>query len=111
MSSVPIKVAVRIRPFLQNENERSDSQNKNIFHVLQDNQLVIKPVVGCTGQGSTTEVKSYSFDYVFDSSSNQSQVFEAVQPLVDNFLKGFTSSVLAYGQVSPFYNTRIIIMN
>ena len=104
MSGNSIKVAVRIRPQLPQEEDQalaaSDSplvhrQSPSIFQVLPDNQLVIKPVVN-----STSEIKSFSFDYVFDETAHQPQIFEeAVKPLVDGFLLGTSASVLAYGQV------------
>ena len=44
--------------------------------------------------------KSFTFDHIFDTRSNQEDVYrESVRPLVDRFLEGFNATILAYGQV------------
>lgn len=47
--------------------------------------------------------KSFTFDYVFDTTSQQSDVYqESVSPLLNKFLEGFNATILAYGQVLHF---------
>lgn len=44
--------------------------------------------------------KAFTFDYVFDVDSVQSEVYNAcVERLVEGALKGYNATVLAYGQV------------
>ena len=44
--------------------------------------------------------KAFTFDFVFDMSSLQSQLYdECVEGLVLGALKGYNATVLAYGQV------------
>lgn len=44
-------------------------------------------------------VHQFSFDHVFGSSTKQKQIFEEMgMPVVNNVLRGFNGSILAYGQ-------------
>ena len=40
------------------------------------------------------------YDKVFDGTSSQSEVFDAVRPLLSNVLNGFNACIFAYGQTS-----------
>ncbi len=40
----------------------------------------------------------FEFDGVFQKEIDQMQLYEAVQPMVDSFLKGNNSCIFAYGQ-------------
>lgn len=43
--------------------------------------------------------QKYTFDRIFDSDSNQKQVFDgAIEPVVQSVMEGFNGTVLAYGQ-------------
>lgn len=45
--------------------------------------------------------KAFTFDYVYDVSSLQSEIYgSCVERLVDGALKGYNATVLAYGQVN-----------
>lgn len=45
--------------------------------------------------------KSFTYDFVFDTESDQGSVFQTtVAPLVNGSLQGYNATVLAYGQVS-----------
>lgn len=45
--------------------------------------------------------KAFTYDYVFDVSSSQAQIYgDCVERLVDGALKGYNGTVLAYGQVN-----------
>ncbi|XP_019460523.1 PREDICTED: kinesin-like protein KIN-12F isoform X1 [Lupinus angustifolius] len=76
-----VKVVVRIRP--SNTGER------------EGNQTVKKVSSGtlCVGD------RQFTFDSVFDSNSNQEDIFQTVGvPLVKNAIAGYNTSVLSYGQ-------------
>lgn len=45
--------------------------------------------------------KAFTYDYVFDVSSTQSEVYQqCVDRLVEGAMKGYNATVLAYGQVN-----------
>lgn len=45
--------------------------------------------------------KAFTYDYVFDVNSNQSDIYEqCVEKLVNGAMKGVNGTVLAYGQVN-----------
>ncbi|KAL4478316.1 hypothetical protein ABPG72_009552 [Tetrahymena utriculariae] len=84
-----IQVAVRIRP----SNERERKQNvKSILSIDQENlnKIWIE---------SKPESKSYIFDCVINSDVQQDKIFEKIgKPQADFCLKGYNSSIFAYGQ-------------
>ncbi|XP_012587719.1 PREDICTED: kinesin-like protein KIF21A [Condylura cristata] len=46
--------------------------------------------------------KAFTFDYMFDSTAQQQQVYaQCVERLVEGCFEGFNATVFAYGQVSP----------
>ena len=48
-----------------------------------------------------TEPIPYSYDYVFDMSTTQKQVYDiTVAPIVESVLDGYNGTILAYGQTS-----------
>ena len=87
--SKQIKVLVRCRPILQHEAEHSTES----ISVDKDAGTIRLN----TRQGNT---KEFSFDNVFDGSSTQESVYEKGEfsRTVDAVLKGFNSTVFAYGQ-------------
>lgn len=45
--------------------------------------------------------KAFTYDFVFDVDSDQSEIYEkCVERLIEGSLKGYNATVLAYGQVS-----------
>ncbi|KAK2639918.1 hypothetical protein Ddye_027713 [Dipteronia dyeriana] len=81
VSDPPVKVVVRIRPV--NDHERD--VNRTVRKVSSDSLSV--------GDRKLT------FDSVFDSNSNQEDIFQSVGvPLVENALAGYNATVLSYGQ-------------
>lgn len=51
--------------------------------------------------------KAFTYDYVFDVNSSQSEIYQdCVERLVNGALKGYNGTVLAYGQVK-FVKTQI----
>ncbi|KAJ3370897.1 Kinesin-like protein kif21b [Kappamyces sp. JEL0680] len=79
-----IKVAVRIKP-------ENDTQSTLV--VFPENQVGIKT------RENQQELKSFTFDFLFDSASSQEKIYqEAITELLEKFQKGFNATVLAYGQ-------------
>ncbi|XP_028769300.1 kinesin-like protein KIN-12F [Neltuma alba] len=77
----PVKVVVRIRP-ANNEGREGDEIIKKV-----------SPDTLCIAD------KQFTFDSVFDSKSNQEDIFHSVGvPLVKNSLAGYNTSLLSYGQ-------------
>jgi hypothetical protein len=83
-----VKVAVRVRPLSQKEINRG-----------------CKEVVSCSGKqinvaGETKDdTKNFTFDFCYDASSTQIQVFDDIaKPVLMKALDGFNGTVFAYGQ-------------
>ena len=77
-----ITVGVRVRPTKENEG--------NILQV-EDSQLVV----------DNDEKKLFNFDTVFKSDASQELVYQdLVQGKVDNFLDGFSATILVYGKLT-----------
>ncbi|XP_033168622.1 kinesin-like protein KIF21A [Drosophila mauritiana] len=80
-----VRVAVRIRP--QNSRELIDMCRICTTVTLGEPQIFL---------GSD---KAFTFDYVFDTNSNQCDIYsDCVEKLVDSTLHGYNATVLAYGQ-------------
>lgn len=48
--------------------------------------------------------KAFTYDFVFDVNSNQSEIYQTcVERLVDGAMKGYNATVLAYGQVCKLH--------
>lgn len=86
-SSSNIKVIARFRP--PNEVESSYSEGSIVEFLSEDScQITTKDFSG-----------SFTFDQVFDTESQQKQVFEySLRPTVEDLMKGYNGTVLAYGQ-------------
>ena len=81
-----IKVLVRIRPFLQNENSSSKGLNidsKNLQKI-----------------GVSKSLKKFeaTFDKVLPQDCNQNDVFDFISPCIDQIKQGLNCTILAYGQ-------------
>lgn len=43
--------------------------------------------------------KSFTFDYAYDETSDQHQIYnQCAQPIIQNFTKGYNSTIFCYGQ-------------
>ncbi|KAF5892965.1 chromosome-associated kinesin KIF4A, partial [Clarias magur] len=82
---IPVRVAVRCRPLVAKElNEGCQSC---LTFIPGEPQVVV---------GND---KAFTYDYVFDPSTEQEEVFNAaVSPLLSGLFKGYNATVLAYGQ-------------
>ena len=81
-----IKVAIRLRPFLQNENESNTGINMNPD---DDKTIMI-----------TKSLKTFrgTFDKILSVDSTQKDVFDFIKPCLSNIKKGNNCTILAYGQ-------------
>ena len=83
-----VKVAVRVRPM--NKNEINDNA-KEIINCDNNNVSIINPL--------TNNVKDFSFDYVFNNSSSNTDIYNTIgTDIVNNAIEGYNCSILAYGQ-------------
>ncbi|XP_069724201.1 chromosome-associated kinesin KIF4A isoform X2 [Phaenicophaeus curvirostris] len=83
--AIPVRVALRCRPLVPKE--LSEGCQMCLSFVPGEPQVVV---------GND---KSFTYDYVFDPSVEQEEVFTtAVAPLVRGIFKGYNATVLAYGQ-------------
>ncbi|OAD81141.1 hypothetical protein PHYBLDRAFT_26539, partial [Phycomyces blakesleeanus NRRL 1555(-)] len=79
------RVALRVRPLTQKE--RLSNCSECLAFIPDEPQILI---------GTD---KSFTYDYVFDSNINQTQVYsKAAAPLLHKFVDGFNATILAYGQ-------------
>ena len=86
MSTERIKVAIRIRPFLSNE----DPSNKSIQIVPEDDNTIILY--------KEPEIFQGTFNRIFSSDSTQKDVFDFIKPCLINIQSGINCTILAYGQ-------------
>ena len=92
------KVFVRIRPLLAKERMSQGSKNNSrIVQVVDEGESSNKLYVSeldYIGRGE----RSYTFDNIFNESSNNQQVFETtVSPLLHSILEGYNATCFAYG--------------
>ncbi|XP_073920576.1 chromosome-associated kinesin KIF4A isoform X2 [Castor canadensis] len=85
VKGIPVRVALRCRPLVSKE-------------VNEGCQMCLSFVPGEPQVVVGTD-KSFTYDFVFDPSTEQEEVFNtAVAPLIKGIFKGYNATVLAYGQ-------------
>ncbi|GAB6033179.1 hypothetical protein CHUAL_012786 [Chamberlinius hualienensis] len=85
MSCIPVRVALRCRPFVSQE--KCDGCQPCLQFIPNESQVVL---------GSK---KHFTFDYTFSEDVGQAKVFNScVMPMIDNVFKGYNVTVMAYGQ-------------
>ncbi|KAF2632241.1 kinesin [Macroventuria anomochaeta] len=93
-SKTAVKVAVRVRPPLKQEDPGFDLVPQRFrsprCHVTSPTSLSVDPASG--GR------KVFVFDRVFGEDVDQEGVFEYVSDSVNSFVEGYNVSILAYGQ-------------
>eukprot|EP00250_Pteridium_aquilinum_P021326 c25089_g1_i1 orf=2-2848(-) len=78
-----VKVIIRLRPL--NQREESEEATQIVERISRDSLFLAD--------------QNFTFDYVAGQDASQQSVYEMVgQPLVENCLQGFNSSIFAYGQ-------------
>jgi kinesin family protein 15 len=82
-----IKVIVRVRPM--SSTEKSAGRAENVVSVPTTDTVVLQ----------SSEPKPFTFDYVADSPTTQSEMFDMIgRPFTDSCLKGYNGCIFAYGQ-------------
>ncbi|XP_044162366.1 chromosome-associated kinesin KIF4A [Bufo gargarizans] len=82
---IPVRVALRCRPLVQKE--LNEGCKTCLTFVPGEPQVIV---------GND---KSFTYDYVFDPSAEQEEVYNsAVSSLIQGLFKGYNATVLAYGQ-------------
>ncbi|XP_075691783.1 chromosome-associated kinesin KIF4A [Rhinoderma darwinii] len=82
---IPVRVALRCRPLVQKE--INEGCKTCLTFVPGEPQVIVG------------NEKSFTYDYVFDPSAEQEEVYNtAVSPLIQGLFKGYNATVLAYGQ-------------
>ncbi|CAO2623563.1 Chromosome-associated kinesin KIF4 [Lemmus lemmus] len=85
VKGIPVRVALRCRPLVSKE--INEGCQTCLSFVPGEPQVVV---------GND---KSFTYDFVFDPSTEQEEVFNtAVAPLIKGIFKGYNATVLAYGQ-------------
>lgn len=91
-SGSSVQVAVRVRPI-------SEQEKKHGTLPVITASTADKTVTVIKGHGSRQAKSSFAFDNVFTGFSTQEEVFEGtLKPVISYVLKGFESTVFAYGQ-------------
>nr|XP_012803214.2 chromosome-associated kinesin KIF4A-like [Jaculus jaculus] len=82
---IPVRVALRCRPLVPRE-------------IGEGCQMCLSFVPGKPQVVVGTD-KSFTYDFVFDPSTEQEEIFNtAVAPLIKSLFKGYNATILAYGQ-------------
>ncbi|CAH6780270.1 Kif4a [Phodopus roborovskii] len=85
VKGIPVRVALRCRPLVSKE--INEGCQTCLSFVPGEPQVIV---------GTD---KSFTYDFVFDPSTEQEEVFNtAVAPLIKGIFKGYNATVLAYGQ-------------
>ncbi|VTZ66788.1 kinesin-8, putative [Plasmodium chabaudi chabaudi] len=93
-----MNVVIRCRPM---SNSEKNEGAKNVIKIMDNKMIVL--LDPCDNSDNVlrqnrTKEKRYCFDYVFDENSTQEDVYNnSVKPLVDAVIKGYNSTVFAYG--------------
>jgi hypothetical protein len=88
-----VKVVVRCRPL--NSTEIADNRQVIVAVDQKRGEIKIQNLKGDTGEAE----KVFAFDKVFDSNSNQEQVYkDTAFPIVESVLEGYNGTIFAYGQ-------------
>lgn len=93
-----MNVVIRCRPM---SNSEKNEGAKNVIKIMDNKMIVLLDPSDNTDnvlRQNRTKEKRYCFDYVFDENSTQEDVYNnSVKPLVDAVIKGYNSTVFAYG--------------
>ncbi|KAF7721381.1 hypothetical protein EC973_004810 [Apophysomyces ossiformis] len=85
MAATQVRVGLRVRPLTHKE--QISNCTECLSFIPNEPQILI---------GTD---KSFTYDYVFDTNTAQSQVYStAAGPLLEKFLDGYNATILAYGQ-------------
>lgn len=94
MEGKAVQVVVRLRPL--NDRESKGSTLPVVTASTDKSEVCI-----CRGQGNRQLKQAFNFDRVFTSFTSQQEVFQQTfleQGIIDDVLRGYESTVFAYGQ-------------
>ncbi|CAF1356233.1 unnamed protein product [Adineta ricciae] len=84
-SEFRVKVAIRVRPFLQRE--KTHEQKSCVAIHPQTNQIVVG------------DRKTFKYDFVFGPKTQQEELYETcIAPMLTNVFDGYNVTIFAYGQ-------------
>ena len=101
MSQRNIEVAVRVRPFLPQDNDKASDKQLLQYNGKKSLRLPLKLQRDRPSNfdNSSREEKVFSFDYVFTANATQLDVYKdtGMEHLVSQALDGYNATVFAYG--------------
>jgi hypothetical protein len=97
-SVAQVKVAVRVRPLTPKEHLQNTNECISYLPSTTTSHSHGSPSQGGGETLLLDSTRSFTFDYIFQPSSSQSAVFQAVHGMCSKFVDGFNTTVLAYGQ-------------
>ena len=90
MSSSNVKVCVRLRPLIVDENTTTSSLKSLPITISEGNKVLIT---------KSQHTKEFHFDSVFEDDKSNEIIYEkTIAPLIQSCLRGFNGTVFAYGQ-------------
>jgi kinesin family protein 5 len=96
MSSVGVRVVVRVRPANEREKREIKASSEDFAYSIQNSSSAQS--ISLTGRSLSAPFDA-AFDNIFDSDSSQEQLFQTVAlPTVQDVLNGYNGTILAYGQ-------------
>ncbi|KAG1463310.1 hypothetical protein G6F56_005310 [Rhizopus delemar] len=88
MSVCTVRVALRVRPFL----EKEESKNYITFTPEQPHVII-------------NQRTPFTFDHVYSPFVSQEEVYQsAIRPLFEQFIKGYNATILAYGMGISYHH-------
>ncbi|EUT83719.1 hypothetical protein PFAG_03593 [Plasmodium falciparum Santa Lucia] len=94
-----IKVFLRIKPNVENFTNLIN-EDCTIYKV-QNNQLHLYEKKKSYNDMNELKTKTFNFNHIFDTHVKQNEIFDILgKNLVNNFMNGYNSSILAYGNTN-----------
>ena len=96
-----MQVAVRLRPMWKKEKDKGEL---SIVKILDRNVVILMDPADVMAEDKVlgknrTKEKQYAFDFAFDDSTPQLEIFKnTTKFLCEGVLNGYNSTVFAYGQ-------------
>ncbi|KAH0574402.1 Kinesin-like protein [Spironucleus salmonicida] len=90
------QVLLRVRPMIQREQNNNDA----ICISINDTQISLKETTGNQLFDEFSQLYQFNFDKIFDSTSENEDIFDQVQPLLTSFLEGYNATIMCYGLTS-----------
>ena len=85
-----VRVLCRVRPTTTEEQARGE----RVVAIQGNQRLRLQNAAEYVGEHEA----SWAFDAAYDTDASQAQVYESIQPITQDVLRGFHATVFAYGQ-------------